>query len=1026
MAKKKAKTPMSNRKFVGIWGTLIAFLAVLLIVLNIAIGVFDKWIGTQWGAGEYKVTNSAAAQSWDTSYYTSDYEDLDSHASAASALIEEIEGEGIVLAKNEGGALPLNSGAKITMFGRAAADPVYGGAGSGSVDVSTAVNARTGLENAGFAINDAVYQTIATYAESNGRGEIVMDKEEESSYTIGELPVDQYKAQQSTFAGFKDAAVVFIGRPGGEGGDLTRDMSKWDPNPTPGQHQLELNKDERDLIELAKANFDKVVIVINASTTMELGDIQKDTGVDSILLVGSPGLSGFNAVGHVLAGKVNPSGHTSDIWAADFTKDPTYVNFGDFVYENLKVSYPSSALGNVASNQEISEEATFVNYQEGIYMGYRYYETAAAEGFINYNDAVVYPFGYGLSYTNFQWAVKGNTFGKVDGTIKVDVAVTNTGTVPGKDVVQVYYSAPYTKGGIEKSEVVLGGFAKTPIIAPGATETVTVEFPVEEMASYDYEGAKAYVLEKGTYEITVRTDSHTIAPQTQVLPYVVAETVTYGDDNPRASDAGVAGNRFNDVSAQFTDDPSETNKILNMSRADFAGTFPKAPTKEQRQAPDAVQSDFAVWNTKAMAQTASVQKPKTGVDTDLTLVDMRGLPYDDPKWDQLLDSLTVDEMSEVLLNGAYNSAAIPSIAKPAVVDLDGPAGFSSFINASINGPAYTSEFLIAQTWNVELGKKMGEMMGNESLLKKVSGWYAPAMNLHRSPFAGRNFEYYSEDPLLSGKMAAAVSQGAANKGLYTTLKHFALNDQETNRVNNGVATWATEQTIRELYLRPFEIAIKEVKVPVTYISDDKGTLAQSETGAMAVMSAFNRVGATWAGGSKPLMTGVLRQEWGFRGFVITDFNLYNYMSPDQGIYAGSDLTLSFAPSKAFEDTSSDFAVTNMRTATKNILYSVANSNAMVGLAPGATVTYTPPAWQYARWIITALVAALLAGGAFMVVRRVRAHSGNPVEDGAGTSSTAQAVLASDKSTSSDKADSGTDEKDTSTDADHGVSDSAEK
>ncbi|QWW20408.1 glycoside hydrolase family 3 protein [Schaalia sp. 19OD2882] len=975
MADTKARTPMSNTKFLGIWGSVLAVLLVLVIIVNVAIGIFDRWIGSQLGAGTYEVINSEAAQSWDTTYYTADYADLDSHMSAASALIEQIEAEGVVLAKNEGAALPLSSGAKVTMFGRAAADPVYGGAGSGSVDVTKAVNARTGLENAGFVVNDTVYQSIATWAEGNARGDIVMDKPEESSYTIGELPVAQYEANKATFADYGDAALVFIGRPGGEGGDLARDMKGWDDNYTEGQHQLELNKDEKDLIELAKANFDKVVILVNASTTMELGTVQADTGVDSILLIGSPGLSGFNGVGQVLSGKANPSGRTTDIWAADFTKDPTFVNFGSFVYDDLKVSYPSTALANVASNQELSDQATFVNYQEGVYLGYRYYETAAAEGFIDYDQAVVYPFGHGLSYTTFEWSAATPVVGDAKGTVTVEVTVKNTGTAPGKDVVEVYYSAPYTKGGIEKPSVVLGGFAKTPVIAPGASEKVTVEFPVQDMASYDYKGEGAYVLEKGAYGISVRKDSHTVAPGTTPYVHNIAETVVFNDSNPRQGDDTAAVNRFDAVSAAFTDDPADKgSKILNMSRADFKGTFPTAPAGDLMHASDVAQSAFAVHDHQGAAAAAKVEMPKTGVDSDLTLIDLRGLPYDDPKWDELLDSISVDDMTDMLLNGAYNSAAIPSVGKPAVTDLDGPAGFSSFINASVNGPAFTSEFLLAQTWNVDLAEQMGEMVGNESLLKQVSGWYAPAMNLHRSPFAGRNFEYYSEDPLLSGKMAAAVSRGAGSKGLYTTLKHFALNDQETNRVNNGVSTWANEQTIREIYLRPFEIAVKEVTLPVTYISDDQGTLAETEIGAAAVMSSFNRIGGVWAGGDRRLMHDVLRGEWGFTGFAITDFNLYNYMSPDQAIAAGTDLTLSFAPSKAYADTSSAYAVANLRQATKNVLYTVANSNAMVGLAPGATVTYTPPTWKYVQWGVSALLVLLIAGGGVLVARRVRAQA----------------------------------------------------
>ncbi|MCD4549522.1 glycoside hydrolase family 3 N-terminal domain-containing protein [Schaalia sp. lx-260] len=965
---------MTNKKFLAIWVPILAVFTVFVIIANIAIGIFDKWIEGVLGAGTYTVNNSEQGKTWDTSYYTADYASTEEHEKAAAQLIEDIAGEGIVLAKNVSSALPLKAGAHVTMLGRAAVDPIYGGSGSGSVDTTSAVNARAGLENSGFSVNEVAYQTIAEYAKANRRAVIEMDKPEISSYNIGELPVTQYEAIQSTFADYKDAALVYIGRGGGEGGDLTRDMNGWDDNYTPGQHQLELNKDELDLLNLAKEHFDTVVVVVNASTPIEMAPIQNDPAIDAVLLIGSPGLSGFNAVGKVLSGEINPSGRTTDIWAADFTQDPTYVNFGHFAYDDLKVSYPSNVLSSVASNAKVSDTAPFVNYQEGIYVGYRYWETAAAEQFINYDQAVVYPFGYGLSYTNFDWKIVGTHTENTDGTLSVDVEVTNTGNIPGKEVVELYYTAPYTRGGIEKPEVVLGAFAKTDLIAAGSSQTVTLTMRAEDMASYDYKNAHAYVLEAGEYTLSVRTNSHTVAPGTEPVTYTVKDTIIYDDKNPRSHDKTAATNRFDDVSSQFTDEASHSGKIVNMSRADFAGTFPQAPEGDLLHASEAARQGFAVWDHKAVADSSKASMPKTGAKTDLTLVDLRGLSYEDPKWDELLDSLHVSDMTSMLLNGAYTSAALPSIAKPKAVDLDGPAGFSSFINSSVNGPAYPSEFTIAQTWNVKLAQDMGVMMGNESLLKKVSGWYAPAMNLHRSPFAGRNFEYYSEDPYLSGAMAAATSQGAATKGLYTTLKHFALNDQETNRSNNGVAVWANEQAIRELYLKPFEMAIKEVKMPVTYISDKQGTRSEMTVGATAVMSSYNRIGATWAGGNKALMTDVLRGEWGFEGFAISDFNLNSYMSPDQSIEAGTDLTLAFAPSKSFADTTSAHAVSNIRHATKNILFAVVNSNAMDGQAPGATVSYTPPTWKYIQWGVTGLCAVIIVLGAYGLLRRCRKHS----------------------------------------------------
>lgn len=968
----RQKKPMSNKKFLWIWAPVLASVATVTIVANVAIDVAGGWVTSQLGAGTYEFTNPAAADGWDTEYVKSEYASIDEVDAAAKALVEEIAAGGIVLTKNSESALPLASGAKVTMLGRAAADPVFGGAGSGSVDTRSAVTTRAGLENAGFVVNDEVYTAIETFAKDNKRGHIEMDLPEKSSYTIGELPVAQYEALSGTFSDFDDAAIVVIGRPGGEGGDLARDMTGWDDNAQPGQHQLELNKDELDLLDLAAQNFETVVVVVNASTTLELGPVQQNPDVDAVLLAGSPGATGFNALGGILAGDVNPSGRTVDVWASDFTADPTYVNFGSFIYDNIKVSYPSSAIENATSNANVTEDAPFVNYAEGIYVGYRFYETAAAEGFIDYDKAVVYPFGHGLSYTDFAWKVADTRAGAVDGTVAIDVEVTNTGEVAGRDVVELYYTAPYTRGGIEKSEVVLGAFAKTGSIAPGATETVTLEIAVEDMASYDYLGHKAYVLEKGDYVLSLRTDSHTPAQGVEPLTYTVENDVVYTGENHRASDAAPVTNQFDDVSAEFSATPTE-GKILPMSRSDFAGTFPKVPTPDLFVADPEIAAGFAAWDFEAVADAFDGAMPATGKDTDLTLVDLRGLAKDDPKWSELLDALTVDDMTSMLLNGAYQTAAIASIAKPPTVELDGPAGFSSFINSAINGTAYPSEYLIGQTWDVEMPKAMGRMLGEEALQKDVSGWYGPAANLHRSPFGGRNFEYYSEDPFLSGAMMTSASAGAAEKGLYTMLKHFALNEQETERVNNGPATWATEQTIREIYLKPFEMAVKDVSIAVSFLADDKGTIAEAQTGAAGVMSSFNRIGSTWAGGSEALMTNVLRGEWGFEGFAISDFNLYRYMNPNQSISAGTDLTLTFQPSKSFNDTTSAKAVNDIREATHNILYTVANSNAMNGLAPGATVSYTPPTWFWIQvGVSTALGLFVLVGG-FFVTRRVLRH-----------------------------------------------------
>ncbi len=945
------KKKMSNKKFTVVWSSVLAIVLVLTLAVNVLTNIFSGYVDLYLGAGQAIITKTEGSENWDSEYYTLDYTKGDVKKNA-NALVEKIESEGIVLMKNNG-VLPLAARSKVTLMGRSAADPVYGGSGSGAVKLDTVVDLKSGLESAKLKINETVYRILADFAPTKPKGVIAMDKPQDSSYYIGEMPASGYTADAvSSFADYADAAIVVIGRGGGEGGDLTRDMKGWDDNYVPGQHQLELTKDEQDTIALAKASFEKVVVLINASTSMELGELESDADIDAILWVGSPGQTGFNAVGSVLTGEVNPSGRTVDIYPADFTKDPSFVNFGDYKYSNI-------------SKANASGDGYFVQYEEGIYIGYRYYETAAAEGFINYDEAVVYPFGYGLSYTDFAWEVVGQKLGGVDESIVVEVKVTNTGAVAGKEVVQLYYSAPYTKGGVEKSSVVLGDFAKTGLLEPGASETVTLTLPVEEMASYDYQQEKSYVLDAGSYKLTVQSDSHTVKEGCAPIDYTISKKIVFSGENHRASDMSAVTNQFDDVTAGMTS---------NMSRADFAGTFPTAPQGADFEAGEATIAGFQPYKATDHENPDAVM-PVTGEENGLSLIDMRGLPYDDDNWDLLLNQLSVRSMSKLILNGMYKTEAVKSIGKPATQDFDGPAGISSYMTA-LSSTAYPSEVVIASTFNTELVYEMGVMVGNEGLANKVTGWYAPAMNIHRSPFAGRNFEYYSEDPLLSGKMGAACVSGASSKGMYCTIKHFAVNDQETNRVNNGVSSWLNEQAMREIYLKPFEYTVKNATQTIKAITDDQGTMSEiSMKGCTAVMSSFNRLGGTWAGGSVPLMTNVLRNEWGFEGLAITDFDLYDYMYPDQSIAAGTDLILSTDAMKSLEDTKSATALTNLRNATHNILYTVVHSSAMNDIAPGTIITYTTAPWRTGLMAANVAIGVLLCGGIAWMVVRVRKNKG---------------------------------------------------
>ena len=951
------------------WSVALALILALAVTVNITMYTFSSHVNLYLGGGDMIAAKTEGSEDWDSEYYTSDYTSTAELQAAAEGLVEELEGEGIVLLKNNG-VLPLTAPARVTLLGRDAADPVYGGSGSGSVDLDTAVDLYTGMKAAGYEINETVYAVLSEYASyteemtpqgtdriyAHPKAFIAMNDPDSSSYYIGEMPVECYDNAIPSFSDYGDAAIVVIGRGGGEGGDLTKDMAGWDDNYVQGQHQLELNQDEKDALTLAKAYFDQVIVLINASTVMELDVLETDPEIDAILWIGSPGQTGFYAVGNVLSGTVNPSGRTTDIYPADFTKDPTFVNFGSYQYENLS---PANASGI----------GTFVQYEEGIYVGYRYYETAAAEDFIDYDAAVVYPFGYGLSYTDFSWEIADQKSADADGTITVDVIVTNTGNVAGKDVVQLYYSAPWYAGrGIEKSSVVLGDFSKTRLLQPGESETLTLSLAVEDMASYDYKTERAYVLDEGTYILTLRSDSHTVKEGCDPIEYTLSRRKAFSGDDHRKSDFTAVTNQFDDVSALFTDVPTKGH-ALNMSRVDFSDTFPSAPAGEDFIAGEAVIEGYQSYRA-GDHENPEVAMPVTNADNGLSLIDMRGLPYNDPSWELLLDQLTAAGIKKLILNGMYSTVSLSSVGKPVTADCDGPSGIVSYM-IDISCTAYPSEMVIASTWNRDLAEAMGRMVGNEALDNGVTGWYAPAMNLHRSPFGGRNFEYYSEDPFLSGVIGAACVTGAASKGVFCAIKHFAVNEQETNRVNNGISSWVNEQALRELYLKPFEYTVKHAVQTLRYISDQEGTVSELEMGGCtAVMSSYNRIGATWAGGSAALVDTVLRKEWGFAGMVITDFNIYDYMDPDQAIAAGSDLILSTEAMKSMEDSSSATALQNMRRAVHNILYTVAHSNAMNGIVPGTIITYTTAPWRIGLLIADIVVGVSLAACVIGMIVRV--------------------------------------------------------
>lgn len=914
--------PVAKKKLVRSSALVALGLAVIIVVNTICFGPMFTMINLAMGGGS--ITEESMAEAYEVN--------------------TELVSEGVTLLENNG-VLPLAGGANVNVFGWASTAPVYGGVGSGALNDQYAVtDLITGLKNAGLNVNQDLVDFYEAYqAERPSVGMWAQD------WTLPEPNVNAYTDELMASAKeFSDTALVVISRPGGENADMPTDMvsvvdgtwkerdaltgnsyfngvyddtlnegNDWDA----GDHYLQLSNREEEMLQMVCDNFDKVIVLINTNNAMELGFLE-EYGVDAAVYTPCPGQNGFDAVGLVLAGEVNPSGKTVDTFLYDLFNTPIANNFGQFMYDNMDEFTVTSV--DFGSGEEKPGVPTFVNYVEGIYVGYKFYETAAAEGLIDYDSTVVYPFGYGLSYTTFEQTMSDIT---VDGdTISFDVTVTNTGSVAGKNVVEVFYNPPYTNGGIEKSTANLVAFDKTDVLEPGASQTLTISFKAEDMASYDTYGEAAYVLEAGDYIISINSDSHTVLDS---RVYNVPETIVY--DEGRSTDLTAPTNQFENVEGDVT----------YLSRADHFANYAEATAapasmsmSEEHKASFLNNSNYDPNNYN----NADDVMPTTGAKNNIQLVEMRGLDYDDPQWDTFLDQLTVTEMSELIAMGGYQTAPINSIGKVQTYDCDGPASINN--NFTRQGSiGFAGTVMMASTWNTDTVYKFGSSIGRMADDLDVSGWYAPAMNIHRSAFSGRNFEYYSEDGVLSGKLAAQAVQGAESHGVYSYIKHYALNDQETNR-NTMLCTWANEQSIREIYLKPFELAVKE-------------------GGADAVMSSFNYIGTEWAGASNALCNTVLRDEWGFVGMVLTDyFGVYGYMDADQAIRNGTDFCLVNYPTETnyLTDTTSATGVLAARQAVKNILYTVVNSRAYAeeNLNPGL------PTWQLIGYGIDAVLVLALA------------------------------------------------------------------
>lgn len=858
-------------------------------------------------------------------------------AADAEALGEDIAEEGIVLLENENNVLPFSDNNNLNVFGWASVAPCYGGTGSGALnDNYHIVDLLEGLKNAGFDTNTELSDFYKAYREE--RPEVGMW---EQDWTLPEPAASEYTEEMINEAKeFSENAVIVLTRAGGEHIDLPQDVTKvnytnnskeYEDFPA-GTHYLEPSQSERDMIELVCNNFDNVVLVYNGANVMELSIVDEYEQIKGAVWCPGTGNSGFNALGRILSGEVNPSAKAADTFVTDLTVSPNWNNFGDFQYDNMDEFTIADTDPYVPGTVP-----HFVNYTEGIYVGYKFYETAAAEGLINYDEIVQYSFGHGLSYTTFTQEM-GEISKDTDGNISVDVTVTNTGTVAGKEVVEVYYNPPYTNGGIEKSSANLAAFDKTDMLEPGASQTLTLSFTEEDMASYDVDGEGCYVLEAGDYEISINSDAHNIIDS---RIYTVDSTVVYDENHARSTDDTAAVNHFDFAKGELTYLSRENN---------FANYEEAVAGPSTNSMPEADKAVFVNNSNFDPEEAEDVEMPTTGADNNMELVELRGADYDDERWDALLDQMTVDEMVNMIALGGYQTAEAKSIGKIATTDCDGPAALNNNFTG-VGSVGFPAELMIANSWNEDLAYAYGECIGEMADEMNVSGWYAPAMNIHRSAFGGRNFEYYSEDSTLSGIIATSTVKGAKSHGVYAYIKHFALNEQETNRWEM-LCTWADEQAMREIYLKPFELCVKE-----------------GET--TAIMSSYNYIGSQWAGASSSLLVDVLRNEWGFNGIVLTDyFADFGYMDATRSIYNGGSTCLinRDVVTNYVTDTDNPTTVQHMRRAAHDVLYTAVNSR---GFEEG-NMTTGLMSWQIILIVADVVIAALMILLEVFTIRKFKA------------------------------------------------------
>lgn len=884
------KTAAAKRKLIRAEAVIGGLLVIVIIVNMICMGPMNSLLTLASGEGSISQESMDAA--------------LDANV--------KIAGEGMVLLKNSGQSLPLAQGAKLNVFGWSSTNPIYSGTGAGSINYNyDTVSILEGLKESGFELNDKLSDFYQDFREERPTIDYFGQ-----DWTIPEPSMEEYDAAGifEDAKQFSDTALVVLSRSGGEGADLPSSyyaeedtfkssggafggasglrMSEYPEDMDASKHYLEISNREAAMIDRVASEFSNVIVIVNSANVMELGFVDQYDSIRGVIWAPGAGQAGFTALGQILNGTINPSGKTADTFVYDMTSTPTFHNFGLFNYENMK------EFGHIDDLcPSVDYVPSFVNYVENIYVGYKYYETAAAEGVLDYEKAVQYPFGYGLSYTEFSQEM--SELKEENGKLTFDVKVTNTGTVAGKDVVEIYYNPPYTDGGIEKSSANLIDYAKTDELAPGESQTIAMSIAVEDMASFDTYGKGCYVLEAGDYEISVNSDSHN---KISSAVYYADKDIVYDKANARTSDKAAAETKlgFAEGNVEYL---SRAGHFANLKAATAAPADYKLPEDLKEEFVDNTNYNPEDYNNSEDIM------PETGAKNGLKLADLRGADYDDERWEKLLDQMSVEDMDALIAEAGYQTIKVDSIGKVNTVDCDGAAAINNNFTGqgSIGFPAAV---VLACTWNKELATLFGDNIGRMADEMKVSGWYAPSMNTHRSAFAGRNFEYYSEDGVLAGYMAASAVMAAKEHGVYGYIKHFALNDQETFRMGH-LFTWASEQAIREIYIKPFEMAVK------------KG-------GANAVMSAYNFIGTVPAGACSELINGILRDEWGFQGMVLSDYFVdFGYMDSDRFMRNGTDCMLADydTGTNHLTDTESATGVIMLRKACKNMLYTVVNSRA---------------------------------------------------------------------------------------------------